>query len=81
MKICVTQADIDNGFPGSPDTCPVALAISKVLNEEPYVEVYGDEVEIDYNTIELPEKVHKFVKAFDRNEDVIPFEFDLNYKP
>ena len=78
MRIEVTQEDIDLGEPCDPLLCPVALAIDRQLP--------GSDCEVEYCTIDLepgmvfktPQSVRNFIAAFDEEEPVAPFSFDLD---
>lgn len=88
MKIRVTQKNIDEGNPGMKCSCPIALALSRVISER--FEVHADLIQfgrihygirlndpsLDFE-IDLPEVVQDFIDAFDRKEKVKPFTFEL----
>lgn len=77
--VVVTRNDIDNGIKRQASCCPIALAVCrtlKIASEEQLVEVdysisiTGFEVRtLDHGQID------KFVKAFDKEELVLPFMF------
>lgn len=77
LKIEVTKEDIKNGWKISPRNCPVAKAIQRLL---PTASVglgtlYLNEGNDKYI---LPDCVSKFILAFDRDQEVSPFSFELN---
>ena len=78
MKIYVTQNDIDTGIKRSYDSCPVALAVSRVVNRgKSFV---GKRIIVPYvagRHIDTPESVSKFVDDFDFDRPVSPFIFEL----
>lgn len=81
--IKVTQQCIENGEPNSADYCPVALAIREQTDYD-YVEVYGKigevgDVYYDECNVSFPRSVERFVKRFDNNKPVKPFNFFLEY--
>lgn len=85
--IQVTREDIDNGIRGMSTCCPVALAICRTFeidSAEQEIEVDGECVSFPYEYLEVyfPDfkvatLVSKFVSLFDREELVLPFEFDM----
>ena len=83
IKIEVSKEDIEVGERGEPDCCPIAWALSRKNFKETYVDNssvnFEDEKGYSYEYY-LPPKAMDFVKAFDRGEDVFPFEFTLGDK-
>lgn len=81
MEIEVTQEHIDRGQPHCGESCPVALAISDIVNEDAWVDL--DEVgffsveEDDFIDIPTPSVVKEFITAFDAGRPVTPFRFEL----
>ena len=90
MKVKVTQSDIDNGNPMNSFACPIALAITRELQDEShgdsrwgYAEVEPTFVWIDSQTKEgpLPESVQTFISLFDDGyQNLKPFEFNIYFK-
>lgn len=95
VEIDVTSWDIDRGWVGDCNRCPLALAILRVLAQrqpplaraDP-VKVYGDHVQVQYldgsaalAVLDIPQR--HFVHAFDhgRASDVKPFGFNLVLRP
>ena len=80
MKIEVTQADIDNGVPGSAWSCAIALAARRACGG-PYamVEVGTRYIRIDGNTHSLPLYVIDAMSRFDTQHPrkMEPFSFDV----
>ena len=80
MKIQVTQQHIDRGFKGSCTQDPIALALADAGFTKPrasptYLSVEGWRGERDnYPT---PESVLEFMKQYDNDRLVWPFEFEL----
>lgn len=76
-RIRITDQKIEDGQPGEIDLCPVALALKEAFKT--------DNVSVDQNTLsvtvsyefETPAKVRQFIKKFDDNQQVQPFEFTL----
>lgn len=69
MKIQVTQEDIDNGWPLDSCMCPVALAIKRHITEfDTLVGYYS----------KLPDECYKFMRSFDKQKSVQPFEFEID---
>lgn len=90
MRIQVTQEDINlarkrikQGFRPS-ENCPLQLAISRYINKIIIVGLTSFFVLIDKigNSLEvqLPANAISFRNEFDANRDVVPFEFEINYK-
>ena len=82
MKIQVTQADIDNGVPGSACHCPIAQSIKRSDKNRYNVAVaFGFAT---YNEIgvpkafkvRLPISAQSFISNIDDGNPVEPFEFD-----
>ena len=79
MKVIVTQEHIDKGTPESACNCPIALALKDmgakdVCVNQGYIEFQlGDE----YWWAEPPTVADEFIEAFDDQEQVNPFEFDI----
>ena len=76
------QGDIDKGMPGRPAYCPVALALRRQLPTGWEVSVrvgIGLKHRDDgtYIWFPIPDSVRRFVGAFDDEQPVEPFEFEL----
>ncbi len=82
MQITVTQQDINFGVQGGRCTCPVAVAIRRILAAPYYVLVYG-KISLRRPSsritkrIDIPDSVRTFVTEFDRGNPVQPFDFDI----
>lgn len=82
MKIQVTSEHIQNGKRTSAFNCPIALAmkdtglanVSVGPKHAVVVNTAGDKI------ISLPIEVRSFIKTFDDNLPVEPFEFEINLK-
>ena len=74
MRIQVTQQDIDNGTRREGDSCPIALACSRLGLE---VDVHNTSIEIADKLHRLPHEAIRFVSNFDDGNDVLPFEFEV----
>lgn len=88
VRIDVTNADISNGVRLECTSCPVALAIDKLLKpifqasvHSGYIILYRHEFH-NYNDAEvigsLDKSVRSFIKRFDINGYVEPFTFELD---
>ncbi len=77
MRIEVTAEDIEKGEPRSSCSCPVTLAIRRATMID-FVMTGYLRINIGH-CIKLfsPDAVKKFISAFDNDEPVKPFEFDL----
>lgn len=83
VVISVGVRDISNGVQKEATTCPIARAISRILADNFYVEVYRYSLAIvDRRTEEaidypLPNPATLAVIAFEKGERIVPFKFDL----
>ena len=83
MRIKVTQKNIDKGYRGSCDTCPLALALKEAIPTARLVSVgtesigFTREGQSRWKIIKLPPQARFFVDDFDAGKPVKPFEFDL----
>jgi hypothetical protein len=82
MTITVTQEDIDNGDLGEAFCCPIARAAQRVLNTDVGVtsSYLTISEEFGWRDVRAPQEVTAFVRAFDRNQEVRPFDFELPYE-
>lgn len=91
MVIQVTQGDIDRGVPNNPRGCPIARALNRSLKvADVLVDVGGinfllgdcgldgDGEDLEYVSVANLPQVSRFINAFDYNEEVQPFEFELD---
>ena len=87
MLIEVSQEHIDAGDPGSIGSCPVALALKSKVKCE-FLRVYtvfgfpiarvrimNKEPSYKFVCINVSRAVYRFIKRFDRNKPVKPFNF------
>lgn len=91
LHINVTRDEIENGLRGKADCCPIALAVIHALEKEDItydgIEVDGgikiiidrDEYRWDYRVKDY-QKVNDFIKAFDNEDFVSPFELDCEFE-
>lgn len=84
MKVIVTQDHIDHGYPGTPSSCPVALALKETSTDFANVIVgpfwfssRNEEFQITYGVTNLPKKVQQFIRKFDTSKPVKPFLFEI----
>ncbi len=77
MRIHVNYRDIDDGEPGSPHRCPIALALKRKLKTT-NVRVTGGAL-IDGHRFSLPAKARDFISDFDEGRDVEPLVFNLDW--
>jgi hypothetical protein len=82
-KVKVTQEHLDAGKQFSCEECAVSLAIKEAFAKE---KVIGCRASTRYVAIfflkqticcEFPPEVSKFIRKFDKGEQVEPFEFEL----
>lgn len=82
IKVQVRQEHIDGAKPRTCTKCPIALAI-KDLTGYPMVDVnnivvtWWDPVELKFKMLYLPISAQQFIRAFDSDQAVLPFEFEL----
>jgi len=81
MKINVTQLDIDTGKPFSGAKCPIAIAIKRAVPTAHKINVGA--VEISFwqggrrRGFDTPNSAANFVRQFDQQNRVEPFEFEI----
>jgi hypothetical protein len=80
VKIQVTQKHITQGVPTSPDTCPIALAAfdAGLRLAGGYLLVTSKVIYTDKGKYLLPDEACQFVRQFDDEKTVQPFEFTTN---
>ena len=80
--INLTDGHIEAGRPFRCLLCPVARAISEVLNPKAWTSVQGIYAELhigeEWEPVDLPDEVSGFICAFDDGRDVEPFAFELD---
>lgn len=74
----VSAADIKKGKRNEPESCPIALAVQRLLPWNS-ISVNEDTIEIDGCSYDLPKIAEKFVEKFDAKETVEPFSFAISY--
>jgi hypothetical protein len=86
LKVSVTQADIDSGHRNDCTECPIALAINRAAPfdlaysfkvRHSYVEVFMNNKTGANEFWELPYEAKMFIRNFDKNKPVKPFEFEI----
>lgn len=80
MKIRVIKKDIDFGLQSHPGHCPVANAVkrkfkNKLINVYTCGEVRG--IFINDKKYKLSNRLKYKIDKFDKNKEMVPFEFDL----
>ncbi len=82
-KIQVTQQDIDAGQRGRCATCPIAMAMSRVIDEAVLVELNAAVPDSFLTTgwYALPESAASFQRNYDDMKPVEPFEFEAVRMP
>lgn len=85
LKIEVTEEDIKNGIKYNSFKCPVALAVTRALND-PKCNVFVDGIiYLDYtgkqlHYYDISGKIIYFITAYDHDRLVVPFEFEAEFK-
>jgi hypothetical protein len=89
IKLEVTQNDIDKGIPGNGYCCPIAISLSRHLNQNDLgVDPFVTDQSISYMNADtdclsftdyLPKLVQRFVKDFDSKREVEPFTTELEF--
>jgi len=83
LKVRVTAKDIREGEREQKSLCPVAIAIARVSQGQPFV--YADFVKLyvegGFYNVGLPQKVVDFIIRFDDASKVKPFSFTLELGP
>lgn len=79
MKIKITENHIKKGKPANTYCCPIALALKENGYEDPTVGASKAYAVKDGNMIslKLSDSAIRFIKKFDKNEKVEPFEFEF----
>lgn len=77
ITINVTQEDIDKGQRRSPETCPIALAASRILSSKVQVGIIGMYTKQRAIT-NIPLLAKQFIIKFDDGEKVGPFSFEID---
>ena len=92
IRINVTKNDIKKGSTADPSECPIARACRRAGLKNPKINFHNfHEMDCDSPcgndafaferqkrlTFKMPMKATKFVKSFDRGENVKPFSFTL----
>lgn len=76
MIVKVTQEHIDKGRKSSCVSCPVALAFEEA-GKLAFVGVEAVRPLGGFIEARLPVEATRFIRAFDRDEQVTPFEFEV----
>ena len=76
MRISVTVEDIERGRRDDYLDCPISRAVKRATGTK-LCKTYTKTMILRGNTYLLPMEARCFVWAFDRGEDVEPFEFEL----
>lgn len=75
VNIYVTQKDIDEGWPGSATSCPVAKAIRRRVDDPGSVMVFIDDFYVGGYSCSLADKACRFRSNFDCGYEVSPIRF------
>lgn len=78
IKVSVTKNDIRRGVAQRTDRCPVALAVTRALRSQAFVET--DEIRVHIPVpcrMTTPRKAAQFIQSFDGGQKVNPFTFYL----
>ena len=86
MRIRVTKSDIKKGIPGNVCACPIAQAISRVLQGIPEIDpgvegkadpsiLYIDNISI---SLKLSRAARRAIRKFDKTGKMKPFTFELH---
>ena len=84
VLIQVTQDDIDKGEPECVSICPIALAVERAVG--PCDELFVTTGSIRYRqenvvwVAQMNDDGYAFIKRFDTNLIVEPFEFEANFE-
>jgi hypothetical protein len=81
MKVEVTQEDINQGTKGNPDSCPIVLAVKRLMAKYVHIQVYSKELVLstkDYESIhKLPAEARRFIELLDGEMEVTPITFEV----
>lgn len=87
ITVNVTKKNIKEGQPLTAKSCPIALALNKLVRKYTFISVTGDEFNIknlaptkQFSRLEikLPPVARKFVESFDQSKEVSPFSFKIS---
>ena len=84
IHVTVTQEDIMKGIPNRVACCPVALSLRRQVKSYKNPEVGKSVVLFEsigvgaFVETDLPQEVIQFIKDFDNDKEVFPFDFILN---
>ena len=85
MIITVTQEDIQHGERATTNFCPVALAIKQTIGPFWRVSVIPNNVYFHHGIAKesrlLPQEATEFIQAFDADNIVAPFSFEIDDLP
>ena len=81
VTVKVTREDIDNGVEGKCYSCPVALALKRVVFfarvDLDAILIYGDADGHNEFNVDMPRPVASFIFLFDAGLPASPFEFTI----
>ena len=81
-KVVVSQQNIDEGAPGQPDCCPIALALADMgmrgrLVFPSHADCFDGQSSF---TFDMPVEASRFIDDFDNSNLVSPFIFEAEFK-
>ena len=83
ITVNVTEEHLNDALPTF-GSCPVALAIAKVLPDSAPIVNYSRTVKMKFGKFDrvgiLPEEAIAFIRRYDNNEWVTPFTFTMEVK-
>ncbi len=77
MRVNVTAKDIQEGIKQSCTSCPIARAISRLVDSGDKVEIFSDNAKIGEQSYPLPQCATDFIWRFDHYQSVWPLKFQL----
>ena len=80
MRVVVTKEHIRNGLRCSTKSCPIALAVQEVTEDEVSVDWYSIHVTFPDGSIDryiLPHDIRVRLSLFDEKGEMEPFEFTV----
>lgn len=80
MRGCVTDQHIEDGEFGMAKTCPLALSLKEILNEDIFVRpicIHWRNKNNEFQFCDLSDEIQKWIQDFDEDKDVKSFKYQV----